>query len=124
MAAQGIGIVTDDKIGKFRSRLPESEWKLRHDCLVAVGLRRSPCRGGKSEARQRVVSAMEAEVVAVAGLGRAVARAVTVARGNEGSLGTACVCGHAVEEHGHDPEYPGSTSCAECRDCIAYEREG
>lgn len=31
-----------------------------------------------------------------------------------------CVCDHAVEEHGNDPEYPGSTSCTEC-DCIAYE---
>jgi len=33
-----------------------------------------------------------------------------------------CTCGHAPEEHGHDPEYPGSTSCAEC-DCIAYETD-
>lgn len=32
-----------------------------------------------------------------------------------------CTCGHAPEEHGHDPEYPGSTSCTECEDCIAYE---
>lgn len=31
-----------------------------------------------------------------------------------------CVCGHSVEEHGHDPKYPGSTACTEC-DCIAYE---
>lgn len=33
-----------------------------------------------------------------------------------------CVCGHAIEEHGHDPKYPGSTACQidEC-DCIAYE---
>jgi len=22
-----------------------------------------------------------------------------------------CVCGHSEEEHGHDPEYPGSTAC-------------
>jgi len=34
-----------------------------------------------------------------------------------------CICGHAVEEHGHDPEYPGSTSCTECDDCIAYEAD-
>jgi hypothetical protein len=34
-----------------------------------------------------------------------------------------CVCGHAVEEHGNDPVYPGSTSCVEC-DCIAYEADG
>ena len=33
-----------------------------------------------------------------------------------------CVCGHAIEEHGHDPDYPGSTSCAEC-DCVAYEAD-
>lgn len=32
----------------------------------------------------------------------------------------ACTCGHAQEEHGHDPQYPGSTSCQECG-CIAYE---
>jgi len=37
---------------------------------------------------------------------------------------TACVCGHAVEEHGGDPLYPGSTACqvAGC-DCIAYEKD-
>lgn len=34
----------------------------------------------------------------------------------------ACVCGHAEEEHGDDPDYPGSTACTEC-DCIAYEEE-
>lgn len=33
-----------------------------------------------------------------------------------------CACGHAPEEHGGDPEYPGSTSCTEC-DCIAYEAD-
>lgn len=35
---------------------------------------------------------------------------------------TACTCGHAEEEHGHDPKYPGSTACQveEC-DCIAFE---
>jgi len=32
----------------------------------------------------------------------------------------ACTCGHSPEEHGHDPRYPGSTSCTEC-DCVAYE---
>lgn len=33
-----------------------------------------------------------------------------------------CVCGHAEEEHGNDPMFPGSTSCEipGC-DCIAYE---
>ena len=33
-----------------------------------------------------------------------------------------CTCGHSVEEHGHDPELPGSTACTEC-DCIAYDPE-
>ena len=34
----------------------------------------------------------------------------------------ACTCGHAPEEHGDDPRYPGSTACqAEGCDCIAYE---
>lgn len=33
-----------------------------------------------------------------------------------------CVCGHAIEEHGGDPKFPGSTACVEC-DCIAYEAD-
>lgn len=33
-----------------------------------------------------------------------------------------CECGHALEEHGMDPKYPGSTACSvEGCDCIAYE---
>lgn len=32
-----------------------------------------------------------------------------------------CVCGHSEEEHGNDPEYPGSTACNECDDCVAFE---
>lgn len=37
-------------------------------------------------------------------------------------LEPACVCGHAPEEHGDDPKYPGSTACqVEGCDCIAYE---
>lgn len=32
----------------------------------------------------------------------------------------ACTCGHAVEEHGGDPKYPGAMACTEC-DCVAYE---
>lgn len=32
-----------------------------------------------------------------------------------------CICGHAPEEHGRDPAYPGSTACTECGDCVAYE---
>jgi hypothetical protein len=36
----------------------------------------------------------------------------------------ACVCGHAEEEHGYDPKYPGSTACqVEDCDCIAYEAD-
>jgi hypothetical protein len=45
----------------------------------------------------------------------------------------ACTCGHAREEHGHDPKYPGSTACRgdslnedddlEPCDCIAYDPE-
>jgi hypothetical protein len=36
-----------------------------------------------------------------------------------------CVCGHAPEEHGGDPEYPGSTACQvnDC-DCCSYESDG
>ncbi len=34
----------------------------------------------------------------------------------------ACVCGCAIEAHGGDPKYPGSTSCTECA-CIAYETD-
>lgn len=34
-----------------------------------------------------------------------------------------CVCGDSVEEHGHDDEYPGSTACSACDDCIAYEAD-
>lgn len=33
---------------------------------------------------------------------------------------TACTCGHAIEEHGHDRKYPGSTACTEC-ECVAFE---
>lgn len=35
---------------------------------------------------------------------------------------TSCICGHAFEEHGHDPKYPGSTACTECS-CIAFETD-
>ncbi len=34
-----------------------------------------------------------------------------------------CTCGCAPEDHGRDPEYPGSTSCTACEDCIAYEAD-
>ena len=33
-----------------------------------------------------------------------------------------CQCGHAVEEHGHDPRYPGNTGCTICG-CLAYEAD-
>lgn len=35
-----------------------------------------------------------------------------------------CACGHAPEEHGNDPDFPGSTACTvdEC-ECIAYEAD-
>ena len=32
----------------------------------------------------------------------------------------ACVCGHAIKEHGNDPKYPGSTACSVCG-CVAYD---
>ena len=33
-----------------------------------------------------------------------------------------CICGHSIEEHGRDPNYPGSTACSiEGCGCIAYE---
>lgn len=33
-----------------------------------------------------------------------------------------CACGHVRDEHGGDPEFPGSTACAiEDCDCICYE---
>jgi hypothetical protein len=34
-----------------------------------------------------------------------------------------CVCGGATEDHGRDPEYPGSTACTHCTDCFAYEAD-
>lgn len=48
------------------------------------------------------------------------------ANGNAASTGTTCVCGCSVEEHGNDPEFPGSTAWGECPegDCIAYEPDG
>lgn len=36
-----------------------------------------------------------------------------------------CACGHAIEAHGGDKDYPGSTACrddAACP-CIAYEAD-
>lgn len=43
-----------------------------------------------------------------------------------------CTCGHTPEEHGRDPEYPGSTACqsdlgsdvpGDGCDCVAYEAD-
>ena len=34
-----------------------------------------------------------------------------------------CMCGCSPEDHGRDPEYPGSTGCTACKDCIAYEAD-
>ncbi len=33
-----------------------------------------------------------------------------------------CVCGHSLDDHGHDPDYPNSTACQDddC-ECVAYE---
>lgn len=66
---------------------------------------------------------MASERATVVKIAKHVADVVVGSRGNSSSTGTSCTCGHAVEEHGNDPEYPGSTSCSEC-DCIAYESEG
>lgn len=44
--------------------------------------------------------------------------------GEEAGERMICHCGHAQDEHGNDPMYPGggSTSCAiEACDCIAFE---
>ena len=33
-----------------------------------------------------------------------------------------CTCGDVRDEHGHDPDYPGSTACTrESCDCLAFE---
>ena len=35
-----------------------------------------------------------------------------------------CTCGHDIEEHGGDPEYPGSSKCNidDC-DCCCFESD-
>ena len=37
---------------------------------------------------------------------------------------TTCTCGHDEEEHGDDPEYPGSSACNidDC-DCVCFEAD-
>lgn len=36
-----------------------------------------------------------------------------------------CTCTHVEDEHGHDPEYPGSMACdIEGCDCIAFDWDG
>jgi len=38
--------------------------------------------------------------------------------------GKACTCSHVADEHGRDPEYPGSTACtAEDCGCLAFEED-
>jgi hypothetical protein len=35
-----------------------------------------------------------------------------------------CFCGDVADEHGHDPEYPGSTACTiEGCGCLAFEED-
>jgi len=35
-----------------------------------------------------------------------------------------CTCGHHEEEHGGDPEYPGSSGCSvEGCDCVCFEQD-
>ncbi len=41
---------------------------------------------------------------------------------NEPNDSAQCTCGHVADEHGGNPDYPGSTACAvEGCDCIAFE---
>jgi hypothetical protein len=37
---------------------------------------------------------------------------------------TTCTCGHEEDEHGGDPQYPGSSACNvdDC-DCLSYEED-
>lgn len=40
-------------------------------------------------------------------------------------MGTTCTCGDVLDEHGGDPDYPGSTSCnVEGCECLAFESDG
>lgn len=36
-----------------------------------------------------------------------------------------CTCGHDEDEHGGDPEFPGSSRCnnGDC-DCVCFESDG
>lgn len=73
-------------------------------------------------------SAPAPDLCTIAKLGKEVATRVIAARpplNNADSAGHTCQCGHAEEEHGNDPDHPGSTSCEECPegDCIAYEAD-
>lgn len=35
-----------------------------------------------------------------------------------------CYCGHVEDEHGSDPDYPGSTVCTiEGCDCVAFDHD-
>lgn len=35
----------------------------------------------------------------------------------------ACVCGHSEEEHGNDPDFPGSTACQTCMGLVGFGGE-
>jgi hypothetical protein len=48
---------------------------------------------------------------------------VDTPRPREPGTAMSCTCGCAREEHGHDPDYPGSTACTNCEDCIAFEED-
>lgn len=106
--------------------LDKIEQLTQNDEVAGLGRARQRAREGDTLMPSKIRSAK---------LGKALAKVVTIARGNAGSRGTTCVCGHAIEEHGHDPEYPGSTACqadgvagedapGDGCDCIAYESEG
>lgn len=37
-------------------------------------------------------------------------------------MNSQCMCGHVEDEHGHDPDYPGSTACTiKGCDCVAFD---
>lgn len=41
-----------------------------------------------------------------------------------GEVSETCVCGHVLDEHGQDHEYPGSSSCnIDGCACISFEKE-
>lgn len=103
----------------------------RGEVMLDLGLEAAPDPELTSEEMQQV--AFAAKTATLKALGRRPkpkkpthsrrARKPPPLLGNEASTGITCQCGHAVEEHGNDPEFPGSSACGECAegDCIAYE---